>query len=350
MSLASEACARLADVTAASVLYRQLLPYAGRHAVAHAEGSVGAVDRYLGLLAGTLGREDEAIRHLEDVIAVCERLGARPWTAHTQVDLAEALMERDGPGDRARADALMVTARASAVELGMVALAGRLGTAPDAASQTAESAVVAATGGRHGVFRREGEYWTVAYEGQSFRLRDAKGIRYLARLLAEPDRELHVLDLVQAEAGSRNAAPNDQAAARVRAAAMGAGLAPDSGDAGELLDQVARQAYRDRLRELEQELAEAEDWNDPERVARLKAERSALVEQLAQAVGLGGRGRVAASASERARLSVTKALRSATQRISAQSPDLGRHLDISLHTGTFCVYRPDPALGITWER
>src|SRR5215216_599776 len=52
------------------------------------------------------------------------------------------------------------------------------------------------------VFRREGDYWSVIFEGRTVRVRDLKGMRYLARLLADPGREYHVLDLVAAETGS----------------------------------------------------------------------------------------------------------------------------------------------------
>ena len=55
MALASDACAMLGDAEQASVLFEQLAPYAGRHAIGHAEGSAGVVDRYLGLLASTRG-------------------------------------------------------------------------------------------------------------------------------------------------------------------------------------------------------------------------------------------------------------------------------------------------------
>ena len=51
------------------------------------------------------------------------------------------------------------------------------------------------------VFRREGDYWSVSFEGRTVQVRDLKGIRYLARLLADPGREFHVLDLVAAESG-----------------------------------------------------------------------------------------------------------------------------------------------------
>ena len=62
------------------------------------------------------------------------------------------------------------------------------------------------------VFRREGDYWSVAFEGQTVRLRDLKGLRYLARLLADPGREFHVLDLVAVERGwSGDARPRRRA-------------------------------------------------------------------------------------------------------------------------------------------
>ena len=54
------------------------------------------------------------------------------------------------------------------------------------------------------LLRREGEYWTVAYDGQVATIRDTKGLRDLARLLAAPGRELHVLDLA-AEANTSGA-------------------------------------------------------------------------------------------------------------------------------------------------
>ena len=119
MSLVSEACALLDDASGAAPLYEQLAPFAGRHAIGHAEGSVGAVDRYLGLLAATLGDLDDAVRHLTAAIEINERMGARPWTAHSQHDLAEVLLRRNAPEDRQRAADLERAAMAMARSLGM---------------------------------------------------------------------------------------------------------------------------------------------------------------------------------------------------------------------------------------
>jgi hypothetical protein len=348
LALASDACARLGDPRAAATLYRTLLPYAGRHAVAHAEGSMGSVDRYLGLLAITLGRIDDAQRHLGDAVLANERLGAWPWAAHARVDLAAAILDTGAADARDRASRLLDAASDVADQLGMTALRARvgavrvrhaevLGFAAGAVAPGDTVTAIASQGpgaaSRVAVFRREGEYWTLRFDEAGCRLRDSKGMRYLAQLLANPGREMHVLDLVGPP----------------RAGRAGADWQALPGDAGELLDAEARSAYRQRLRDLEADLAEAEAWNDPERAARLSAERAALVEQLAAAVGLGGRARRAGSSSERARLSVAKAIRSTMRRIDIACGPLGRHLAVAVHTGTFCSYAPDPGLGLTWD-
>lgn len=121
------------------------------------------------------------------------------------------------------------------------------------------------------------------------------------------------------------------------------------GDAGAVLDPVAKSAYRARLDELAEEVAEAEGFNDAESAARARQEIDFLTNELARAVGLGGRDRKAASAAERARLSVTRAIRSAVTRIAQQIPALGEHLDATIRTGTYCSYNPDPRVPISWE-
>jgi hypothetical protein len=177
-----------------------------------------------------------------------------------------------------------------------------------------------------GVFRREGEYWLVVFEGRTVRVRDLKGMRYLAQLLASPGREFHVLDLVAAETGQQTAL----------------------GDAGEMLDELARTAYRRRLLEIEEDIEQARTLGDSRREMQADAERDFLMRELARAVGLGGRNRRAASASERARSSVTRAMRQAIARIGAHHRELGEHLDHAVRTGTYCTYVPDPGVGAAW--
>ena len=100
--------------------------------------------------------------------------------------------------------------------------------------------------------------------------------------------------------------------------------------------------YRSRLDELREEIDEAESFNDPERAARAREEMEFVTAELAGAVGLGGRDRKASSDAERARVSVTRAIRSAVEKLGANDPTLGRHLDVTVKTGTFCSYQPEP--------
>jgi hypothetical protein len=115
------------------------------------------------------------------------------------------------------------------------------------------------------------------------------------------------------------------------------------------LDEQAKTAYRARLRDLEEDLAEATSWADPVRAATARQEMQFLTGQLAAAVGLGGRDRRAGSAAERARVNITKAVKIALSRIRAYSPALADHLDATIHTGTFCSYTPDPRAPIAWH-
>jgi hypothetical protein len=170
------------------------------------------------------------------------------------------------------------------------------------------------------LFRREGEVWTIAYDGSTCRLRDVKGLRYLAFLLAATGRDVHVLELAGAVDGVE-----PQPAAEVAEA---------------VLDGRAKEAYRRRLVELEDDLAQARAWQDPERIARIQDEIEALTGELARAAGLGGRDRQLPTPAERARVSVTKAIRSAIRAIERHHPGLAAHLTASVRTGRHCSYAP----------
>lgn len=178
-------------------------------------------------------------------------------------------------------------------------------------------------------FEREGDYWTVSYEGTIFRLRNTRGTRYLAELLHHPGREFHALELIVLD--------------------RGAGEARRSTHAGPILDAKAKAAYRGRIAELEDDIGEAERWDDDEKAARAREELEALTSELAAAVGLGGRDRIAASDSERARVNVTLGIRATLKKIEEYFPSLARHLSNTVRTGTYCSYNPDPRAPIAWD-
>lgn len=117
----------------------------------------------------------------------------------------------------------------------------------------------------------------------------------------------------------------------------------DLGSSGEMLDATAKAAYRRRLTELNEELSVAKENADVERASDLEDEIEAITNELRRAVGLMGRDRIAGSASERARLNVTRAIKTAVERIAEHDADLGRLLARTIRTGTFCCYIPDPS-------
>jgi predicted ATPase len=177
-------------------------------------------------------------------------------------------------------------------------------------------------------FRRSGDLWLVGWRGVSAHVPDRKGMHDLARLLAQPGRELHCLDLLL------DSAPDPAKVAR-----SDVGGAP--GDLGEVLDATARSAYKARVVELTAELDEADAGGDAARSQRARAELDFLTAELSAAYGLGGRARRAGDPAERARTAVTWRIRHAIDKTAAAHPELGKHLKRSVRTGRFCGYEPE---------
>ena len=275
----------------------------------------GPLGRLMALLAARLGRWDEAQTRFEAAIARLERLDARPYLARTRYEFGRALLERGRAQDRERARGLLEAARSTAEALGQEGLRAQAERRLAALGAT----VAPAEGAGAFTIAAEGESWALSFAGQAFRLKDSLGLRYLAQLVAEPDREVHVLELARGRDGIEES---------------------DAGDAGELLDREARDSYKQRLEELREELAEAESFGDGARAARARQEIEFLGAELGRAVGLGGRSRRAGAAAERARSAVQRRIKNALDRIAEHSPALAAHLGKALRTGNFCVYRP----------
>jgi tetratricopeptide (TPR) repeat protein len=251
----------------AALLYEQLRPYAHRCCVEGiAAACTGSVAWYLAMLARFLGHAQDA------------------KTYHEQ-------------------------ARESHRRIGLVGEPPPLAGAPESHPPTETSTATAAT------LVCEGATWAVTFVGRTRRLRDSKGLRDLAALLARPEQEMHCLELI--------------------------GGADVGAQPGPALDQQARRAYEGRIRDLHEEIEEARDANDLVRAERAEAELDALVQQLAEAFGLSGRTRATGSAAERARSAVGWRIRSAVRQVAEVHPELGRHLRNSVRTGVWCSYRPE---------
>jgi hypothetical protein len=297
----------------------------------------GPVAMRLGMVATLLERWEEAEKHFDLAMELCEAMHARAIEARVLVEHARMILARKGAGDDERAGDLLARATAISQELDLPGIAER-------ASALAGAAGLAGARARRdadrGTFRREGQFWTVAYRDEMARLHDLKGLRYIGLLLAAPGRDVHVLELAGAQAAEPLSGEH-AGAEGLRASRLG-GTEP-------VLDQRAKDDFRRRLGELGEELEEARSWHDPERAARVEAEIDTLTSELERSLGLGGRDRGMPSPAERARVSVTKAIKAAVRTVSEDCPALGVHLATSIRTGRFCSYAPPGREPPVWE-
>ncbi len=171
--------------------------------------------------------------------------------------------------------------------------------------------------------------WLVGHDGATVAVRQMKGFHYLRVLLRQPGVEISALDLSDWVAGHP-------------------GRGVDDAGTGDIVDRQALAAYRERLVELDAELAEAQEWADGGRLSPLRRERDALLDEVAAATGLSGRRRQHGTATERARVAVRKALAAAIDRVTEVDATLGRVLRDSIQTGSVCRYDPDPSRPLTW--
>jgi hypothetical protein len=191
-------------------------------------------------------------------------------------------------------------------------------------------------------FIREGDYWTIAFEGKTIRMRHSKGAYYVHRLLSHPGEEIHAAQLcAQADRPTRS-----------KSASFGHDREQDEffplSDAGPVLDEQAKASFLTRLRELRAECEEARANADLGMVERLSKESDLVERHLTASVGLGGRDRRACSDTERARVRVTHAVRSLIRRIQKSHVELAAYLHATVRTGTFCSYVPFPPSGKPW--
>jgi hypothetical protein len=259
-----------------------------------------------GDVAGAIELLESAVDHVD--------AGELPWLHVTLLlDLA-GLRERAGDAASSSLDVKAAASTLAGLDVVVAAehaaLLGRVG----GERQPSEAAVLS----------NERKWSTVSFQATTVRLPSTKGLQYLAELIAHPGIERHVLDLVDRVEGV-SADGIDRRAL---------------GDAGELLDTRARTAYRRRIEQLRTDADDAIAAGRLESAEAAQDELDQLVAQLAAAFGLGGRERKAASAAEKARLNVTRALRASIAKLVEAVPDAGAHLDRRLRTGLYCAYDP----------
>jgi len=304
VSLLGEIAAKAGNVSLAERAYAVTRQHADECSTLGLMGSCwhGPISYSLGVIAQSLGRHEEAKSHLEKALTMAQRMRARPTIAKVHDALAEVLHEL---GDREGAGRHRTAAERIIENQGL----RRTPLAPGAEFAAPDS-------GAKITMQLDGDIRTVSFDGGSTSLKDSKGLQILAELLARPDTEMHVLDLV-------GAAPEASA-----------------GDAGPPLDDKARAEYKRRVSELREQLDEAEAFGDSGRADAIREELDFINRELSRAFGLGGRARRSGTAAERARVNVRRRLTDAIGKIGEALPDAARYLENTIKTGTYCRYSP----------
>lgn len=170
------------------------------------------------------------------------------------------------------------------------------------------------------VFQLRGDFWQATFSGETKFLKDSAGMSSIARLLAQPGRDVPAVTLLAARAG----------------------IDPlvTQGTTEPFLDELARAAYQSRYESLMQEIAEATRQGNQAVLTEVQEELRALSEELSRATGLSGNARHRSDA-DRVRKSVSMAVARSIAAISQHHPKLGHHIQVSISAGL--VFRYDPA-------
>lgn len=296
------------------------------------DASADLASARVALLEGDL---EQAIDDAARAVACWTEVGSPFEAAVARVLLGDA-RRRGGHQDQAR-----IEWEASLAAFRSFGAAGWAGYVEQLLTDAPPSATPssATTVGYTATFRCDGDTRTVCFGGDTVVVRDLKGMRYLERLVADPGREFHVLDLVAAEEGTL---PVGRQSDR-------AGLHGEAGGGLSVIDEQARAAYRRRLAEVDEDIEEAQLHNDIGRLALAERDREFLTAELRQAVGLAGRHRSVGSNAERARTAVARSIRYALDRLEGHHPMVAAHLHQTVRTGTYCSYTPDPLAAVAWE-
>lgn len=303
MAVLATMAAAVGDGELSQPVVDALLPFSGLLACDNGIGVNPPVDTLIAMNLLATRELERAAEYADAGVELAETTGADP------------LM------DRARSVQLAVeeaSGRGLAEALGAYDVLALRSGAPVNADQSAHTSL------RSGRMVRDGKMWRFESPYGSGTVTHTRGVEQLARVLAAAGSEVAAVDLAGFE--SRPAT-----------------------DLGPALDATAKRAYRRRISDLEAEIEEARRFNDPGRVERASVELDLITEELRSAVGLGGRDRPQGSGHERSRVNVTRSIRRAIDAFTDAAPDLGAHLSVSVNTGGFCVYRPDPVAAVVWE-
>jgi hypothetical protein len=210
------------------------------------------------------------------------------------------------------------------------------------ARQKAHDAVREQDTAQANVFRRDGEKWTVTFDGVTKHFSDTKGMHYLRLLLAHPNREFGAMELVNLVDGQP--APDRSLQTTPRALEDSGLVQSDLTDAGEIMDPEYRRHVQQRLGEINEEIQRASLREDLKEEERLEEEKEKILQIAASALGLGGGSRKADDPPEKARKLAQRHVQRTRGKMEKEHPALHDHLKKAVRTGYTLAYSPDRSI------
>ncbi|WP_420601343.1 tetratricopeptide repeat protein [Flagellimonas sp.] len=165
-----------------------------------------------------------------------------------------------------------------------------------------------------GSFVNTGELWELDYSGESALLKDSKGLHDIAKLLEQPEKQIHCAEL------------------------MGSVLESEGAD---VIDGKAMKDYKSKIQALQSDILDAEEMGHTSKAEEFRTAYETLLNHLSQVTGMSNKTRKTGSSLEKARSAVTWRIRSSIKKIEKVHPKLAKHLTNSIKTGTFCSYVPE---------
>jgi hypothetical protein len=196
-------------------------------------------------------------------------------------------------------------------------------------------------------FTLKGDYWEICFDGQCKSIKNSLGIRYIKYLIQNKGKDIHVSDLYYSETPLPKGA-TDTALSTVGSQQLEAeGLSISSlGGTGPLMDERGKKEYQAQIKKLHEQIEDAGEFGDTEKVEKLKDEQEQIVNYLSAAFGLGGKPRTSNDPNEQNRKNVSKMINKQKNYLKKHFPKLAEHLAI-INTGIFCSYKPKP--DINWK-
>jgi pimeloyl-ACP methyl ester carboxylesterase len=172
-------------------------------------------------------------------------------------------------------------------------------------------------------FVRQGDVWLLVFAGVTAHIKDSRGLRDIALLLSQRNRDIHVQEI---------SAGGDAVILQREAP---------------VLDKLALGQFRQRLADIEEAKQQAASSEDEVTYQQLEQEQDSITAALRQALAPGHRQRQFAGVAERARKATSARIRSTIKRIAPIHPALAEHLNSTIRTGTYCSYSAGEEL--TWH-